>query len=221
MLKFIFRKLNSVLAGKNIYITKSLNYRNRPQALPTNLDYVRYATLGLCYDEIILNKVTGQVAEVGVYKGDFAKRLNALFPDRRLYLFDTFEGFAEQDVSTDQKHGFSSGKQNFSDTSIALVKSKMVRPEQCIFKKGFFPQTAEGIDEKFCFVSLDADLFAPIYEGLKYFYPRLEPGGYIFIHDFNNEEYKGARQAVQQFCREQKIHYTPIPDSGGTALITK
>jgi O-methyltransferase len=70
-------------------------------------------------------------------------------------------------------------------------------------------------------VSLDTDLFEPVYQGLLFFYPKLVPGGYIFIHDFNNDAYKGAREAVEKFCREQKINYLPIPDLGGSAVIVK
>lgn len=221
MLKPTFRWISSLLSRKHLYLTKSLEYRMQEQVLPPNLDYVRYATLGLCFEEIMKNEVPGNVAEVGVYKGDFAKRLNTIFNDRRLYLFDTFEGFTQQDITVEQQNGFSNGNQDFSDTSIRLVESKMPYPQNCIFQKGYFPQTAEGINDQFCFVSLDADLFLPIYEGLNFFYPRLQPGGYIFIHDFNNDQYKGARKAVQQFCKENHTHYSPIPDNGGTALITK
>ena len=69
------------------------------QELAYNLDFVRYTTLELCCNEIKRNKVNGNVAELGVYKGDFAKRLNQLFPDKKLYLFDTFEGFDEKDIT--------------------------------------------------------------------------------------------------------------------------
>ena len=219
--RFIFQKISSLLAARNLYIIKSLNYRHRQQALPANLDYVRYSTLGLCYEEIIEKSVAGNIAEVGVYKGDFSKRLNRLFFNKKLYLFDTFSGFDERDISIENNKGYSDGKQDFSNTSIDLVLKKMVAPQNCIIKKGTFPQTAEGIDDTFCFVSLDADLFEPIYQGLVFFYPKLENGGYIFIHDFNNEHYKGAKQAVLKFCKENGVGYTPVPDSGGTAIITK
>ena len=219
--RLIFQRVSSWLAHRNLYIIKSLNYRDQKQALPVNLDYVRYSTLGLCYEEILKNNVAGSVAELGVYKGDFSKRLNQLFPDRKLYLFDTFSGFDERDISIEQNKGYSDGRQDFSNTSIDLVLGKMVAPRNCIIKKGIFPQTIVGIDDTFCFVSLDADLFEPIYQGLKFFYPRLENGGYIFVHDFNNKLYKGARQAVMNFCNENEVGYTPIPDSGGTAIITK
>ena len=219
--RFLFHKLADVLAAKDVYLTKSLTYKQEPAPLPINLDYVRYATLGLCAQEILRKNVPGSVAEVGVYKGDFAKRLNYLFPERQLYLFDTFAGFATQDVAREKASGFSSGDQDFADTSVEMVLQKMPHQQQCVVKKGFFPATAADVEDEFCFVSLDADLYDPILEGLRFFYPRLAAGGYIFVHDFNNDEYKGARQAVLDFCRSQAMSFVPLPDSGGTAILSK
>lgn len=221
MFKKLFQLFSNFLSKRNLFLVKSLSYKSSPQLLPVNLDYVRYSTLSLCYNEIVKRQLEGNIAEVGVYRGDFAKRLNVLFPDKKLYLFDTFEGFSSEDSRFEQNNNYSNATQDFSNTSIELVKSKMKYPENCIFKKGKFPDTAKDLEDQFCFVSLDADLFLPIYEGLKYFYPRLVKNGYIFIHDFNNDHYAGAREAVVQFCQEQGIWFTPIPDIGGTAVITK
>jgi len=221
MFKKLFQLFSNFLSKRNLYLIKSLPYKIKSKVLPVNLDYVRYTTLTLCYQEIIKQKLDGNLAEVGVYRGDFAKRLNILFPDKKLYLFDTFEGFSKEDSLFEQEKNYSSATQDFTNTSIELVKSKMKYPDNCIFKKGKFPDTASDVDDQFCFVSLDADLYLPIYEGLKYFYPRLVKKGYIFIHDFNNDQYTGAREAVIQFCQEQNIGFTPIPDIGGTVVITK
>ncbi len=221
MLKSLFKIFSSFLERKHFYLIKSLCYTDQQKFLPANLDYVRYTSLALCCQEISVKKLQGNLAEVGVYKGNFAKQINALFPDKKLYLFDTFEGFSESDISVEKQEGYSAANQDFSATSINLVKSKMKYPQNCIFKKGFFPDTAKDVDDTFCFVSLDADLFSPIYEGLKFFYPKLVSGGYIFVHDFNNVHYRGARESVIKFCREEKIGFVPIPDVCGTAIITK
>lgn len=221
IIPFLFHKFSKAIASKNLFLTRSLSYRKKPQALPTNLDYIRYATLGLCYEEIMSKKIDGNLAEVGVFRGDFAKRMNHLFPQRRLYLFDTFEGFDEKDIAIERTKGYSSGSQDFSSTNIELVRNRMPYPNNCIFKPGYFPESAEGLEEKFCLVSLDADLFEPIYQGLRFFYPKLEKGGYIFIHDYNNDHYQGAKEAVLRFCAENEVRYVPIPDSGGTVIITK
>jgi O-methyltransferase len=158
---------------------------------------------------------------LGVYKGKFARYINQFFPDRKLYLFDTFEGFDNRDVASEKSQDFSSGAQDFSDTSINFVLRQMPFPGKCIPVKGFFPESASGINDKFALVSLDADLYRPIYAGLNFFYPKLNMGGYILVHDFNNDNYKGSRQAVVQFCSEQNINFVPIPDSGGSAIIAK
>ena len=220
--KKLFHALSGVLASKNLHLVKSLVYSGQPTRISAGrIDYIRMASLELAAREIQLNSVSGNLAELGVYKGDFAKYLNELFPDRKLYLFDTFEGFDERDVKKEVNTGFSTGKQDFSDTSVELVLSKMKNRDQCIVKKGFFPASAAGVEDTFCFVSIDADLYDPILSGLEFFYPRLAKGGYIFVHDFNNEEYKGARQAVIEFCRNHNASYVPVADMGGTAIISK
>jgi O-methyltransferase len=221
-MKKIFRFLAAQLSKRNLFIIKSLPYLKRAKRLNLQrLDYVRLSSLELVAHEIYSKNLNGAVAELGVYKGDFAKEINTVFADRKLYLFDTFEGFDKSDISTEVKNGFSSGEQDFSDTSAECVLAKMPHKSQCEIKKGFFPNTANGLEEKFVFVSIDTDLFDPIYSGLNYFYPRLEKGGYIFIHDFNNDEYKGAREAVIRFCKENSLPYFPIADIGGTVVLSK
>ncbi len=185
------------------------------------MDYIRLSTLELVADEINSNNITGAVAELGVYKGKFARYINRYFPQRKLYLFDTFKGFDEKDVKSEIKNTYSSGEQDFSNTSVKQVLSVMPYPEKCIIREGFFPATAAGLEEEFAFVSIDTDLFDPIYNGLEYFYPRLKKGGYIFIHDYNNDGYKGARKAVEKFCMENNISKVPLPDSGGSAILMK
>jgi len=183
----------------------------------------RQAVLELCAQEAYRNDVQGSVAELGVFRGDFARWINHYFPDRPFYLFDTFEGFDERDASVELDRGFSTGKQghDFSKTSEALVLDKMEYRKNCIVKKGYFPDTATDVSDTFCFVSIDADLYQPILAGLNFFYPKLVGGGYIMVHDFNNDVYKGSRQAVLEFCKKHNVGYVPISDSFGSVVITK
>lgn len=94
-------------------------------------------------------------------------------------MFDTFEGFTEADADSEKRRGYTKNNQAgyFSDTSVKQVLDKMVYPDNCIIKKGFFPDTAEGIQEEFAFVNIDADLYEPILSGLEWFYPRMARGG--------------------------------------------
>ena len=47
--------------------------------------------------------IKGCVAECGVYMGDFSYYINKYFPKRKMYLFDTFEGFEIKDVEKDKE----------------------------------------------------------------------------------------------------------------------
>lgn len=206
----------------NTFINFSLNYLQRKPAIDRNyMDYIRLSTLELAAHEINTNNITGSVAELGVYKGKFSRYINQYFPDRKLYLFDTFQGFSEKDIKAEIQHTYSTGDQDFSNTSVEQVLKLMPFPELCIVKAGYFPDTAKGLEDEFVFVSIDTDLYEPIYQGLQYFYPRLKKGGYIFIHDYNNDSYKGAKQAVRNYCSENNLPYLPLPDSGGSAIMMK
>jgi O-methyltransferase len=168
------------------------------------------------------NHIDGEVAELGVFQGDFAKHINTLFPDRTLYLFDTFEGFSEMDIEKEKEIGTKrvlERSYNYSGTSVELVMSKMKNPEKCVIRKGFFPKTAEGIESDFALVSLDADLYQPMLEGLKYFYPRVVKGGYIFVHDFFTDTFTGTKEAVMEYARFKKINFLPIGDDCSIVII--
>ena len=185
-------------------------------------DFVRDQAFRLAARQIADMGVKGAVAELGVWQGDQARLLNDLFPDRPLYLFDTFSGFAEQDLGPEAGRQFSSSVVgDFANTSIPLVMSKMPHPGNVHIVQGFFPATTLGIDARFAFVSLDVDLHDPILAGLEWFYDRLSHGGYIFVHDYNNRRYQGVRAAVDQFVRSRQACCVPLPDFAGSVVITR
>ena len=72
------------------------------------------------------------------------------------------------------------------DTSEEYVRERFKEMPNVIVKKGIFPDTTLGLENnKYCLVSLDCDLYQPILDGWRYFYPRMSPGGYVFLHDHN------------------------------------
>ena len=183
---------------------------------------IRLASLRLIASEINEQKLEGEVAELGVYKGKFASEINRLFPNKKLYLFDTFEGFNSEDVSIENSHGYSKAKEgDFSDTNMELVKNQLPYKEQAIFIKGYFPESVKEDLPSFCFVSLDTDLYKPTYEGLKVFYPKLVKGGMIIIHDYNSTQFPGVKDAVKEFCIENNAFLVPLCDMHGSAVLIK
>ena len=176
----------------------------------------RIVALRKCVAMMKERGVSGDMAEVGVYRGDFSKLFNRYFPERKLYLFDTFAGF---DAKRDQVNDCD--VDNFKDTSVDVVLQKMVRPENCIIRQGYFPDTAVGIDGTFSLVSLDCDLYNPILAGLEFFYPRLAKGGYIFVHDFGSYHYREVKKAVYEYCAVHDAAIFPIADRCSSVIVSK
>jgi len=170
----------------------------------------------------IWRDISADVAEGGVFQGEFAKLINSQFSNDKLYLFDTFEGFDERDLVTEYKNNYSQEIEgHFQTTTVQLVMDKMVNSENVIVKKGYFPETTLGLeDSKYKFVNLDFDLYEPTLAGLKYFYPRMLPGSIILIHDYFNNGYKGIRKAVSEFKKiEPNLLIMPIGDNYSIGIV--
>ncbi len=162
------------------------------------------------------------VAEAGVFRGDFAEHINNFYPDRKLHLFDTFEGFPDSDVQEENRLSPATvGEYSFTNEEIVINRLKY--PENIIIHKGYFPQTAIGISSKFCFVNLDMDLYRPTLEGLRLFAPRMVEGGVIVIHDYFNSAYeKSIKKAVKEFMNETvytNLRLMPIGDGISIAVV--
>jgi O-methyltransferase len=184
---------------------------------------IRSAVFKLIAERIREAGIEGALAELGVYRGDFAWQLNEQFPGRKLYLFDTFEGFHEQDIEAEIQIGPSKAKaHDFSDTREEDVLARMPFEKQIVLKKGHFPEITRGIEEQFALVSIDVDLYAPTLAGLDYFYPRMNQGGIIILHDYNSRRFEGVRKAVQKYESDNgRLPIVPLSDLHGTAIIIR
>ena len=181
-------------------------------------DYVRVRTLeAICRR---LGPVGGAAAELGVYRGGFARCISALLPERTLYLFDSFEGFDETEAAGEAK-GFVEAHRG---ASAERVLSLLPHPEKAVLRPGLFPATAAGLeDERFCLVSLDVDLEESTLAGLRFFVPRLSPGGCLLLHDWGSPRLRGVARALERYEAElgQKFPAVPLCDVNGTLVICR
>jgi hypothetical protein len=191
-------------------------------------DFVRVETLELLVNEIQKNKIEGNLAELGVFRGEFASLINALLGDRFLYLLDTFESFDIEEFRREYEKKNCSEEffDTYKDTSVESVLQRMSNKKNIKIIKGLFPQSikqnCEIEDKEFALVSLDVDFEASMYEGLSFFYPRLVVGGYIMIHDYNSE-CRGISSALERYEKDNGISLAkfPVCDEFGTIVITK
>ena len=187
---------------------------------PNAADLPRLYMLALNVRAVLAEGVTGEFAELGVYRGNSAAVLAhyARGVGRRLSLFDTFEGFDVRDlIGVDQR-----APREFADTSLEAVRP-LVGDEGVRYLPGRFPDSfpADMAETRFSVVHLDCDLYEPIRAGMQTFFPCLSPGGLMIVHDYGNPCWPGVKLAVDEYLRDRAERPVIMPDKCGTALIRK
>ena len=150
-------------------------------------------------------RLGGAYAEVGVYQGSSAEIMCLGKGDTELHLFDTFGGLpAPRDGEDEVLHRgqFAAGLEG--------VRARLAAFEGVEFHPGLFPDTAEDLgDTRFSLVHLDVDLYASTLDALRYFYPRMLPGGIIVSHDFSI--LPGVAEAFATFLADKEEEAIELP----------
>lgn len=142
-------------------------------------------------------KQPGDYAEVGVYKGASAKLICEAKGDKKLRLFDTYEGLPPQsayDPGVHREHQYA--------CSLESVREYLNGYSNIEFYKGVFPESAKGVPEaQYAFAHFDVDLCEGTLGCLEYFYPRMIPGGIMLSHDYGL--LSGVEKAFDEFFADK------------------
>jgi O-methyltransferase len=141
----------------------------------------------------------GDVWECGVFQGGTAAMAAAVLRNtgsqKKLYLFDTFEGMPEVDASHDTHH-----QGDFSEVSIDAVLDYIGSEDQRVIRKGLIPETFTGLESsQIAFAHIDVVLYQATLDSIRFIWPRLTVGGFIVFDDYGFGSCPGARAAVDEF----------------------
>jgi magnesium-protoporphyrin IX monomethyl ester (oxidative) cyclase len=149
-------------------------------------------------------EIGGDMAEVGVYTGGSAKILCKNSGERKVYLFDTFEGlpFVEE---LDSHRNFYKGQYA---ADYENVKEYLKEFDNVFVFKGIFPdETSDFIkDGIFSLVHIDVDVYKCMRDCLEFFLPRMQNGGVIILHDFDSN----IEPLIKEFETRYNFITTPL-----------
>jgi hypothetical protein len=155
---------------------------------------------------ILKKNLTGDIAECGVYKGGSARLLATIFPNKKIFLFDSFEGIHENDVLPSGHR-----KGDFSDTSLLQVKDYLDDKPNCLFFPGWLPESASFLtDEKFSLVHIDLDLYESTKAAINLFWPKLVEGGVMVFNNYKRHHGLGVEKAILEYFDNSDILYEKI-----------
>jgi len=187
----------------------------------------------VCY--IVNNGIEGDIVECGVFKGGAmmaaALQLKQLGQtDKRIYLYDTFEGMSEPSaydlvfgadvpakvvwdkIQRKKADGIplTSGEEGFMClAALDEVKANMASTgypaDSLVFVKGKVEDTIPStVPKQIALLRLDTDFYESTYHELVHLYPRLAPNGVIIFDDYGI--WKGSREAADHYFTENNIY---------------
>ena len=151
----------------------------------------------------------GVIAELGVFKGEFSKKIDEICQPKELVLIDIWEGDSVYSGDVDGNH--KDGKKEYYTANqvynITVENTKDCKSKISIIKnKTDILRSYDG--NTFDMIYIDAD---HSYEGVKrdleISYKKVKNGGYIMGHDYEQNFKKtknvynhGVKKAVDEFC---------------------
>ena len=153
------------------------------------------------------------ISHTGVYKGGTSILLIRMLLKfdachRQFWGFDSFEGLpvsVAQDFSGHLSKG-SKGQYSASESVIYnnLKKFHAHNTDIVHITKGFFNETLPVSPiPSIAFLRLDGDVFTSTWDALEHLYPKVVPGGYIYIDDYDS--FNGCKAAVDLYRVEKEV----------------
>ncbi|MEE8544600.1 MAG: TylF/MycF/NovP-related O-methyltransferase [Alphaproteobacteria bacterium] len=185
----------------------------------------RIHNLELAIRYLVRCSVPGDVVECGVWRGGSMMAAARVLMDegdreRRLVLYDTFEGMTEpgpEDLSASGKPALRSykkrlrrGQGGWARAGLDEVKANLIGtgypPQRLRFVKGPVEQTLpDEAAGAIALLRLDTDWYQSTRVELEHLFPRLSKGGVLMIDDYGR--WMGQRQAVDEYL---EAHQVPI-----------
>ena len=185
----------------------------------TCLTVERFYNLYKSIEYIAFNNILGDIVECGVFLGGsiigaalFAEHFG--IGNRKIYLYDTFEGFPLKSEDTDlfgNTYDLSElpiMNQNFR----AVVEANIIRsgldPNRFILRQGYVEEVLIQTPHStpISMLRLDTDYYESTLVELEKLYPLVSGKGVLIIDDYGH--FKGARQAVDEYFAAQP--YKPL-----------
>jgi hypothetical protein len=186
------------------------------------------------------NNLQGCFVECGAWRGGSAMMMIKTLQhygisDRKIYLYDTYEGMPEPDEhDKDIKGGQAADLMKTQDKNVATsvwcvasledvqqnMQSTGYPSENIIYVKGMVEDTipARSPQEHIAILRLDTDFYASTLHELNHLYPMLNREGVLIIDDYGH--WQGCRKAVDEYFTGKKILFNRIDYTGVVAIKT-
>jgi len=199
-----------------------------PAEAETMIGMQRLTSLQHCVETVIADDIPGDLIECGVWRGGACILMRAVLAaygdeKRSVWLADSFQGVPRSDPAN---YKADKGIRAEFVASILGVSEADVRAnferyglldDRVRFLPGWFKDTLHDAPiERISVLRLDGDLYESTIQALDGLYPRLSPGGFCIVDDY--QAVKACEQAVTDYRAKHGIS-AEIVDIDGTGVL--
>ena len=141
-------------------------------------------------------------AELGVFSGAFSEKISSLLKPKKLYLVDIFDGkMGSGDVNGENFQFI-----NLNESFDQLTQKYAKHPEVKIVKSTTVEFLDSLPDDHLDAVYIDADhSYEAVKQDLNLSFQKVGENGLIMGHDYEENEFPGVVQAVDEFCQQNDL----------------
>jgi len=175
---------------------------------------MRFYTLSeVIQNHVFRKNLSGDIVECGCHKGHSTHIIASLLKQHNFqdtfWIFDSFEGISKKSPEDNEGDGYRI-PEGVLKAPFDHVKNNLKDFPFTSLHKGWIPEIFEKVPlatKNFALVHIDVDLYKPTKACLEYFYPRMSPGGIVFISNYNVSYWPGCRKAVDEFVASNQITF--------------
>lgn len=173
-------------------------------------------------------RLKGDFVECGVHTGilsgavmqwlDFARET-----ERRFFLFDTWQGIPEEQVSEQERRtGVLDMNRKYAqgDALHAAAVKKFSRWPNARVVRGRVPESLEAMRDSqgVAYASIDMNVAAAEMAAAGFLWPRLAPGALVLLDDYGWAAHASQKQAWDEFARSHGVMVLGLPTGQGLIL---
>ncbi len=185
-----------------------------------NID-IRWRVYVCCWAAEQVLKVPGDFVECGVYTGITSRTvchyINFEDKDKLYYLFDTFNGIPESQMSDfETRLSISKNERFYRQTSFERIQQEFSAFNNVRLVKGEVPETlsTQPIDDV-AFLHIDMNIAYPEVKALEFFWPKMHVGGIVILDDYNSLAHVEQKNALDTVAANFGVSILALPTGQG------
>ncbi|MDE2006336.1 MAG: class I SAM-dependent methyltransferase [Rhodospirillales bacterium] len=170
-------------------------------------------------------RLPGDFVECGVDTGMFSaaicEYLDFNTQDRDFWLFDTFAGIPEAQMTAAEQAGIGGWHNRHSYEECFTVAQANFAPwPRCRLVRGEVPATLAQFppDRRIAYLSIDMNIVAPEIAALEFFWDRLVPGGIVLLDDYGWATHRAQQAAMDDFAAARAVEILCLPTGQGLLI---